>query len=127
MKWLILLIPVSGLIGWCWMCWSAWRGGFPLFGPTHMNIPLPYDLWPENIRRHQLEQQQQGGGGSPAQPVVPTATPPPTANNAASLAVEQATYRQNLRRKNLSSTIYAGAGGWTPSGGTGTAPATPPK
>jgi hypothetical protein len=77
--------------------------------------------------RPQLLQQQQGGGGSPAQPVVPTATPPPTANNAASLAVEQATYRQNLRRKNLSSTIYAGAGGWTPSGGTGTAPATPPK
>ena len=86
--------------------------------PTASTLPMKW--------RHQLEQQQQGGG-SPAQPVVPTATPPPSANNAASLAVEQATYRQNLRRKNLSSTIYAGAGGWTPSGGTGTAPATPPK
>ena len=66
------------------------------------------------------------GGGSPASPVVPSATPPPTANNAASLAVEQATYRQQLRRKNISSTIYAGAGGWSPSPSSPTPP-TPAK
>ena len=66
------------------------------------------------------------GGGSPASPVVPSATPPPTANNAASLAVEQATYRQQLRRKNISSTIYAGAGGWSQSPSSPTPP-TPAK
>jgi hypothetical protein len=78
------------------------------------------------MRRNQLLQQQQGGGGSPAQPVVPSATPPPGTNNAASLAVEQATFRQNLRRKNMSSTIYAGAGGYQPGAGA-TTPMTPPK
>ena len=31
------------------------------------------------------------GGGTPSEPAVPSPTPPPTANNAASLAVEQAT------------------------------------
>ena len=75
--------------------------------------------------RKQVEQQQQGGGDSQTQPVVPTATPPPGTSNSASLAVEQATYRQNLRRKNMASTIYAGAGPYAPAAGT--SPATPPK
>lgn len=74
--------------------------------------------------RHQLEQQQRGGGNQ-SEPVVPSATPPPGTNNAASLAVEQATYRQNLRRKNMSSTIYAGAGAYQPQ--PGQAPTTPAK
>ena len=55
-----------------------------------------------------------GGGGSPALPAVPNPTPPPTANNAASLAVEQATYRQQLRRKSIGSTNTAGAGAYVP-------------
>jgi hypothetical protein len=54
-----------------------------------------------------------GGGGAPAQPAVPNATPPPTANNAASLAVEQATLRQQLRRKSIADTMKAGAGAYT--------------
>lgn len=68
------------------------------------------------VTRKQWEQQQHfGGGGSVATPAVPNPTPPPTANNAASLAVEQAQYRQQLRRKNIASTIYAGAtGGYQP-------------
>ena len=68
------------------------------------------------------------GGDAPAQPVVPSATPPPSANNAASLAVEQATYRQQLRRKSISSTITAGANPVGPAGGmTGVQTPTPPK
>ena len=65
------------------------------------------------------------GGGSPASPVVPSATPPPSANNAASLAVEQATYRQQLRRKSISSTIFAGANPTAGMTGTPTPPVTP--
>ena len=51
-----------------------------------------------------------GGDGGAVDPTIPTATPPPTANNAASLAVEQATFRQQLRRKSISSTITPGGG-----------------
>jgi hypothetical protein len=72
--------------------------------------------------RRQWEQQQEGGGGDQTQPAIPTPTPPPSANNAASLAVEQATYRQALRRKTIQSTITPGSGGganggWTPPAG----------
>ena len=66
----------------------------------------------------QLLQQQQGGGGTPASPTIPSPTPPPTANNAASLAVEQATFRQQLRRKNIGSTNLAPAGAYQPPAGT---------
>ena len=50
-------------------------------------------------------------GGQPSQqvPAAPTPTPPVTPNNAASIAVEQATYRQQLRRKGIGQTTYAGA------------------
>ncbi len=68
------------------------------------------------------------GEKTPASPAVPNATPPPSANNAASLAVEQATYRQQLRRKSISSTIFAGANAPVGSGGmSGTQPPAPPK
>ena len=46
-----------------------------------------------------------GGSPSVSQPAVPTPTAPATPNNAASLAVEQATYRQQLRRKSIATTI----------------------
>ena len=68
------------------------------------------------------------GEKTPASPAVPNATPPPSANNAASLAVEQATYRQQLRRKSISGTIFAGANALGGSSGmSGTQPPTPPK
>lgn len=57
----------------------------------------------------------------PAEPATPTAAAPPSSNNAATLSVEQATYRQQLRRKGISSTIMAGAnGGYAKSGATAT-------
>ncbi len=65
-------------------------------------------------------------GGSPAAtPTPPNATPPPTANNAASLAVEQATFRQQLRRKSIQNTMTPGGGfgGYQPP--SGTAPTVP--
>jgi hypothetical protein len=49
------------------------------------------------------------GGSTPQVPEAPTPTPPVTANNAASMAVEQSTYRQQLRRKGIGQTTYAGA------------------
>ena len=49
------------------------------------------------------------GGSSPTVPTAPTPTPPVTPNNAASVAVEQATYRQQLRRKGIGQTTFAGA------------------
>ena len=49
------------------------------------------------------------GGSTPQVPQAPTPTPPVTPNNAASIAVEQATYRQQLRRKGIGQTTYAGA------------------
>ncbi len=77
--------------------------------------------------RHQLLQRNWFGGSSqPAQPAVPTASAPPSSTNAASLAVEQATYRQSLRRKGISSTIYAGANGGQPASATNTAAGQPP-
>jgi hypothetical protein len=58
-----------------------------------------------------------GGGG--ALPAPPEAAPPVQANNSASLSVQQAEYRQQLRRKSLNQTIYAGAtGGYGGAGGT---------
>ena len=57
------------------------------------------------------------GGSTPQVPTAPTPTPPVTPNNAASVAVEQATYRQQLRRKGIGQTVFAGSkGGY---GGTG--------
>jgi hypothetical protein len=57
------------------------------------------------------------GGKTPTVPEAPIPTPPVTANNAASVAVEQATYRQQLRRKGIGQTVFAGSkGGY---GGTG--------
>lgn len=52
------------------------------------------------------------GGGAPAQalPAIPPPTPPVSPNSAAVLDVQQAQKRQNLRRKNISSTMMAGAG-----------------
>ena len=74
-----------------------------------------------------------GGSPSVSQPAVPTPTAPATPNNAASLAVEQATYRQQLRRKSIANTItpQGGAGGFTmpgpaPVGGGISSPAVPP-
>ena len=49
------------------------------------------------------------GGSTPTVPDAPTPTPPVTQNNAASVAVEQATYRQQLRRKGIGQTTFAGA------------------
>ena len=49
------------------------------------------------------------GSSTPQVPQAPTPTPPVTPNNAASIAVEQATYRQQLRRKGIGQTTYAGA------------------
>ena len=49
------------------------------------------------------------GGSTPQVPTAPTPTPPVTPNNAASVAVEQATYRQQLRRKGIGQTTFAGA------------------
>ena len=83
--------------------------------------------------RKQVEQQQQGGGGGQAQqPTVPTPTAPASPNNAASLAVEQATFRQQLRRKSINSTITGAGGGYVPPAGSGpmspggNGPMTPP-
>ena len=57
------------------------------------------------------------GGSSPTVPAAPTPTPPVAQDNAASIAVEQATYRQQLRRKGIGQTVFAGSkGGY---GGTG--------
>jgi hypothetical protein len=50
-----------------------------------------------------------GGSSTPQVPTAPTPTPPVTPNNAASIAVEQATYRQQLRRKGIGQTTFAGA------------------
>ena len=58
-----------------------------------------------------------GGGGSA--PLVPNPTPPVTPDNQATLAVEQATKRQELSRHTLQSTVHAGFGGWTPPQGPG--------
>jgi hypothetical protein len=63
------------------------------------------------------------GGGSPSEPTIPAPTAPPTANNAASLAVEQATFRQQLRRKSILSTNTNAGPGYTPPAGVG--PASP--
>ena len=63
------------------------------------------------------------GGGAPAAPTVPNPTPPVTPNNQASLAVEQATFRQQLRRKSLQSTNTNAGGAYVPPAGT--APMTP--
>ncbi len=58
-----------------------------------------------------------------ALPAAPTPTPPVQANNAASLSVQQSEYRQQLRRKSLNQTIYAGAtGGYKPTGSSSVAP-----
>jgi len=58
------------------------------------------------------------GGSSPSVPMAPTPTPPVTQNNAASIAVEQATYRQQLRRKGIGQTVFAGSkGSWANTGG----------
>jgi len=55
-----------------------------------------------------------GGGGAAVPPVQPP-VPPVTPDNSATLGVQQNLRRQQANRKNLSSTIYAGAtGGWTP-------------
>lgn len=75
------------------------------------------------MRRPQLEQRNMGGGGQQQSPVIPTPTAPPTANNAASLAVEQATFRQQLRRKSMLSTQTGAGLGYTPPPGSG--PSTP--
>ena len=60
------------------------------------------------------------GGGAPSQPapVVPTPTPPVSPDAQASVAAEQNLKRQQLRRKSISSTMYA-AGGFTPNAGSG--------
>lgn len=69
--------------------------------------------WPKSAFRY-------GGGSLPA---APTPTPPVQANNAASLSVQQSEYRQQLRRKSLNQTIYAGAtGGYKPAGAGSSAP-----
>lgn len=62
--------------------------------------------------RSQIEQQQMIGGGEPVQalPAIPPPTPQVSPNSAAVLDVQQAQKRQNLRRKNISSTMMAGAG-----------------
>jgi hypothetical protein len=77
----------------------------------------PYRKWPACAFRF-------GGGGGTA-PTVPNATPPPTANNSASLAVEQATFRQQLRRKSILNTVtpQGGAAPYIP--GAGSAPLSP--
>ena len=49
------------------------------------------------------------GGSTPQVPTAPTPTPPVTPNNASSVAVEQAAYRQQLRRKGIGQTTFAGA------------------
>jgi hypothetical protein len=56
-----------------------------------------------------------GGGG--LLPAAPISNPPVQANNAASLSVQQSEYRQQLRRKSLNQTIYAGATGGMGGGG----------
>ena len=59
-----------------------------------------------------------GGSSTPQVPAAPTPTPPVTPNNAASIAVEQATYRQQLRRKGIGQTVFAGSkGSWSNAAG----------
>lgn len=56
-----------------------------------------------------------GGDVGAAVPAVSPATPPVSPDASAVVDVQQNLIRQQLRRKSLSSTIYAGAtGGWTP-------------
>lgn len=67
----------------------------------------------------QLEQQQQGGGGSGASAVesapVPTPAPPVTATNEEVIQAEQDTAQQNLIKKSVKKTIFAGdTGGYKP-------------
>lgn len=55
-----------------------------------------------------------GGGSSASTPAIPPSSPPVTPNQSAVLGAQQNLYRQQKNRKNLSSTIYAGAtGGWS--------------
>ena len=50
-----------------------------------------------------------------AAPPAPVATPPPTQDNAASIAQMQYLYAQQMNRRSMQSTIYAGStGGWSP-------------
>ncbi len=58
--------------------------------------------------------------GPSTQPApIPGPTPPITPANAAVINIQQATRREALRKKGISSTVYAGAtGGWFPSVGT---------
>ena len=57
--------------------------------------------------------------GPTAQPApVPTPTAPVTPSNAAVINIQQGLRREALRKKGISSTVYAGAtGGWFPSVG----------
>lgn len=52
-----------------------------------------------------------GDSSQPAEPTIPTPTAPVTPNSSATRDTEQALYRQQLRRKSISSTMYAGATG----------------
>jgi hypothetical protein len=70
----------------------------------------------------------EGGGTAAAVPAVTPATPPVSPDASAVVDVQQNLIRQQLRRKSLSSTIYAGAtGGWTPTIPSGTTGATAPS
>ena len=67
-----------------------------------------------------------GGGETTAVPAVTPATPPVSPDAHAVVDVQQNLVRQQLRRKSLSSTIYAGAtGGWTPTIPSGTGATAP--
>ena len=76
-----------------------------------------YQLWPRVAFRF-------GGGGGTA-PTVPNATPPVSPNNSASLAVEQATFRQQLRRKSIQNTMTPQGGAQPYMPGQGMAPLSP--
>lgn len=59
-----------------------------------------------------IKQQHQQGGGSPAAQIqsapVPTPAPPVTATNAEVVQAEQDVAQQNLLKKSVKKTIYAG-------------------
>ncbi len=69
----------------------------------------------------QLRQWQQGGGGNQSAAIqsapVPTPAPPVTASSAEVVQAEQDTAQQNLLKKSVKKTIYAGdTGGYKPGG-----------
>lgn len=75
----------------------------------------------------QFRQWQQGGGGQQASAIqsapVPTPAPPVTASSAEVIQAEQDTAQQNLLKKSVKKTIFAGdTGGGMRPGGPGSNP-----